>query len=268
MSLFDNTKGIFEENVDATFKAFYKDFGLEKYPHKIIGSAGKKEVSGDIDIAVSKITADDADTKLRSFCADVKIQPGIGVVSCAYPIADDQKTVWAKKQSGETVQIDLMLTENIFLADFIYWAPVSKFSKYGGAQRSALLMAVAKAAHFTVIDSSWDIWLKRDITSTWTRYILDRHGLSLALQTNRAKDGKHLKKPVTKERMVVSTVPTTICEILLGTQDIGVTDSFEKLYSYMHTSSFGGFNKLEYIAKHAILMLHKGDFEIPKELTF
>ncbi len=262
MSLFENTSPINLENVDKTIENFKKKFEMDKYPSKVIGSAGKKDVSGDIDIAVSKVAEEEAVLILNTFCffPEVKVQTGIGIVSCSFPIQNIDG-----KQEGKYVQIDLMLTENIFLADYLYWAPGSKFSKYGGAQRSAFLMAIAKVINFTVLETFWDIYLKEEFPSKWTRYILDRKGLSLALQSNRDKDSRILSKPKTLERMLITTSPTTINEILLVGIDIGITDSFEKLW--VHTKKIYP-NKFDKICKEAILMLHKNDDVIPKELLF
>jgi hypothetical protein len=115
----------------------------------LVGSAGKRDYSGDIDIAISipellkygYDSYEDLHKKMLSQTTGVfhnKFKVGCYKV----PIKGDSKNGY--------VQVDFMYTTNPEWAKFAYFAPDSTKSKYKGAVRTALLMATA-----SVLDNSY-----------------------------------------------------------------------------------------------------------------
>lgn len=110
----------------------------------LIGSAGKRPESGDIDIAIdikelpkygydTYLDLHDKMTKQTTGKFHKKFKVGVYKV----PIKGDEKNGF--------VQVDFMYVNNPEWAKFAFYAPDSSKSKYKGAVRTALLMGVIEA---------------------------------------------------------------------------------------------------------------------------
>lgn len=111
----------------------------------LVGSSGKVDVSGDLDIAINinKYVPFKIHSRLeQKLGEDYAIyNKGTRIGSYAIPIGD-----------GYRVQVDLMFVEDVEWAQFAYFSAGSK-SKYKGAVRTILLSAVASALDEQGIDT-------------------------------------------------------------------------------------------------------------------
>jgi hypothetical protein len=114
---------------------------------RLLGSVGKVQQSGDIDIAVTPHEHDQAKKYLNASKISFKEMPGIKVTSFGAPIAGDRK-------KGH-VQVDLMIGEPETLS-FGYHSPGEE-SKYKGVYRTSLLTVATKAKSQFIYGSSDDL---------------------------------------------------------------------------------------------------------------
>ena len=150
-----------QENVADTLKSINKvllpKLNLKPNQVRSLGSTGKKnpgEQSGDIDLAIDtkaivannkwnvkdkKDVVELIEKIVKRVSKDVNASPGFGIVSLAFPIANTDG-----KQKGESVQLDLMLTDNLDYTSFAFHSPRSSESKYKGYYRNFLLSAISK----------------------------------------------------------------------------------------------------------------------------
>jgi hypothetical protein len=132
-----NVVRINKNDIPATIKYVSKVSGIpvsDMYP---LGSVGKQDTSGDIDLAIDvrKHDAKSAHAKMVKALGDDAgtYNPGTKVGSYAVPI---------KGTSDDMVQVDFMFVENPTWAQFAYFSAGDK-SKYKGQIRNLLLAGVA-----------------------------------------------------------------------------------------------------------------------------
>ncbi len=112
----------------------------------LLGSSGKKEVSGDIDIAVNYTTTiygnkNDLASRLENVLTQLNIEynnrvnTGFSMFHIGMPIHN---------MKDQICQVDLMFVTDLNYAQFKYHAPYPENSKYNGAMRSMLLNAFLK----------------------------------------------------------------------------------------------------------------------------
>lgn len=140
-----------KDDIEPTLRYVSQISGIPFDDLHLIGSAGKGETSGDIDVAVDinlhtpfKIH----DRMLRHLNVDDSktfgiYNKGTRVGSYAVPIRGIEKG---------NVQVDLMFTDNIEWAQFAYFS-AGENSKYKGAVRAVLLSAIAASLDETGTDA-------------------------------------------------------------------------------------------------------------------
>jgi hypothetical protein len=102
---------------------------------KMMGSAGHKPDSGDIDFGLRDVDVDeDLADKVKSKFPDneVKFMKGLEVLSISWPIEGDEKK--------GMVQVDVIPIKNEAWTDFVYKFPAG--SKYSSSHRNWLLAAI------------------------------------------------------------------------------------------------------------------------------
>lgn len=130
------------DDIPATVHHVSKITGIPVDDLHPLGSVGKTEDSGDIDLGVDA-TEYDAEAIHSRLCDELgddycSYNKGTKVASYAFPIAGDV--------SKGLVQVDLMYTPNPTWAKFAYHSPGTT-SQYKGAVRALLLMGVAATFH-------------------------------------------------------------------------------------------------------------------------
>lgn len=215
-----------QENVAKTLKSFYSKvlpvLRITKNDTAVLGSTGKKlpgGSSGDIDIAVSrpalvKNGLGIADSDIFAYvvhCAkklgvSFKPMPGLGIVSIAWPIENVDG-----KQEGKTVQVDLMLTDNLNMTKWGMYSAHEKEQPYKGAVRNLILYWIANVVDYKALkrESDKDTEFEKDLFDT-------QRGLFRLKQSYYDDKGKLSNKKKTIFRKLISDDPDAIIKILLG----------------------------------------------------
>lgn len=287
----DGVTRINQENVAATVQSIQSNLlpllRLTKNDIRVIGSTGKKNPggsSGDIDIAISltamaesgtfsNITFDSSQATiievvhrigeiLKKKYDRVFEMPGIGIVSVAYPIANTDK-----KQPGEFVQVDLMITDDLDYTAFAYWGPGEAESKYKGLYRNIALFSIAGEVNRKVLTKCTDAD-GCEIPETWSRYWFDMNrGLMKGIQSIKGTKGL-LKNPKAISKDTVTRVPIEIVKFLLGgTFDLSDVNSFETIYKAVMSGAFAHKQHRGAIIKAMKDSCIKNGFPLPDELT-
>lgn len=129
------TVRIQKKSVLPTVKFLEKITGLSLIDN-ILGSAGKAETSGDIDIAIdaAKYNKEDLVARLKAYSPDAQVKKTGISVHFRCPIEGNPK--------NNFVQIDFMFMNDMNFAKWIY-SPQGK-SKYKNAVRTFLMASIAK----------------------------------------------------------------------------------------------------------------------------
>jgi len=212
------------DEIEPTLDNLEKILGID-LKNNVLGSVGKKEFSGDIDIAL-QIDAED----IPAFVEKLKNIPEVldiaksSVIMTKVKIADydPNKKVEGKPRTG-FVQVDFMPGDPGWLKTF-YHAPHEKDSKYKGVFRNILVSSIA--AHLDRKDSEQKIADGRAMQSE--RYMWSpTDGLVKVLRTpepNKKGDG-YTKKNNNKIIDGPYKDPNEIADVLK-------LDSADDLYSY------------------------------------
>ena len=215
---------IHTDEIEPTLDNLEKILGID-LKNNTLGSVGKKEFSGDIDVAL-EIAPDD----IPAFLEKLKNIPEVldiaksSVIMTKVKIAnyDPNKTVEGKPRTGY-VQVDFMPGDPGWLKTF-YHAPHEKDSKYKGVFRNILVSSIA--AHLDRKDSEQKISDGRAVQSE--RYMWSpTDGLVRIVRTpepNKKGDG-YTKKNNNKIIAGPYKNPDEIADVLK-------LDSADDLYSY------------------------------------
>jgi hypothetical protein len=139
----DGVGAIHIDEIEPTLDSLEKILGID-LKNNVLGSVGKKEFSGDIDIAL-EIAPED----IPAFVDKLKNIPEVldiaksSVIMTKVKIADydPNKQVQGKPRTGY-VQVDFMPGDPGWLKTF-YHAPHEKDSKYKGVFRNILMSSIA-----------------------------------------------------------------------------------------------------------------------------
>ena len=155
-----------KENIPATLQLLenkvFIPLGIKRSSWDIIGSTGKKSVSGDIDIAIDinavlKETNSESEQefaqKIIAQCEKLnwptnnRINSGSKMIHLGIPIFN---------QKNEMVQVDLMIANDMKFTKFKYFSPSEEESKYKGALRSILIDCILKYATLEAAEDATD----------------------------------------------------------------------------------------------------------------
>lgn len=142
-----NTGTINRDDIEGTLQYLYQLTDIPVDHLYLLGSAGKADVSNDLDIAVCAFHYDP--TPIHEYLTSLLPEKcavhnkGTGVYSYAIEICGDMTKGF--------VQVDLMFVENVRWARFAYFSDPTN-SKYKGAVRTMLLMGVASTLNDPDVD--------------------------------------------------------------------------------------------------------------------
>lgn len=248
-----NVQKIAQNNVQPTLdkfyqvlKGFYKNLQWDDTIFKL-GSTGKKDFSGDLDIGIdfNAIQKSDEETVLDQiqnlfiYLYNEDISPEIKVnnisndmIHLAYPQYNEDG-----QQIGKNVQIDILLTPNKKFTLFYMYSPAQNETAYKGAHRNQLFRAITKAISYkplkTIEKNGQDVvvqWEQQDMTSK---------GLYWQKKTLVDQNGNWLKYKDTDEDLIesyakvldeelISGDPTEVINLLVGDYQFEQINSFEK----------------------------------------
>ena len=262
-----------QENVEKTLNSVYSKLlpllGLNTSDTALLGSTGKKlpgGSSGDMDLAISKSKLmhdhglDEKQlipfivSKVKKLGIDFKPMPGLGIVSVAWPIENIDG-----KQDGKTVQLDLMLSDNVNMTKWGMYSAHEKEQPYKGAVRNLILYWIANVVDYKALkrEADKDTEFEKDVFDT-------QRGLFRLKQSYYDKNGKLSSKKKTIFRKLISDDPDAIVKILLGdnykSSDIlTVSDAWDALMS----PDFPYKDYRKTIVKNIVNDLQKHGFDYP-----
>lgn len=241
-NLFNDTSPIAKEFVEPTIRNFTNNYlaaigisDIDAQKAALIGSAGKKDVSSDIDMLISmewvasyfSIAMADVPTKLQTITSQkgfrFKYIAGLKILSIDYPIANGEGNV----------QIDLMLTNAIGLHSYIF-----EYDEDTGNVLSLIKLFLFKAiaANIKTDVIKWHNKAKKLPEITEQYRFLQNIGVVLQRKINSYVDNKLIKSQYDPtSQVVVSNSPEQIVSFLLGenvtTQNIAsIGDLFDAFY--------------------------------------
>lgn len=210
-----NRKNV-EKTADGFIEKISKVLKISPKDMSVIGSAGKKDKSGDIDIGVGKVSNQrefltKAQTILNQKDIENAVNFGLNEISVRWPIENVDG-----QQKGEFVQIDLMPTTSL---DFIKWgtyAPAQEDSKYKGVVRNLLLCDIAGFTDVKVLKT--DTIDGKETPVEVERYVLSTvDGLYRRVRSFAGKKpGTIVKTPKTLSSKFITDDPDKIVKLLFG----------------------------------------------------
>jgi len=233
---------------NSVIKDISKTFKLTSGDFKPLGSTGKKkkgDFSGDIDMAIDagKIGAnfnlkfnevqDFIYKKIKSKFNNVVNSKGFGIISFLYPIP----------KSDEYGQVDLMLSDNLELTNFMFHSPdfTKNESKYKGLYRNIIFTNIIKYIDTGDVNKYFEDGKDKGEVAEFSKYSLTgKDGLMKQIKSYRGKNGK-VKNPKTLKgsNQIITQVPIEIVKFVLGDDaTIESVQSFETIYKIMNKSSF------------------------------
>lgn len=274
----DGVSRINQENVDKTVKTVYSKllplFGLTKNDVALLGSTGKKlpgGSSGDMDLAVSKKKLmeengiDEKDlipfivSKVKKLGVNFKPMPGLGIVSIAWPISNVDG-----KQKNNTVQLDLMLSDNINMTSWGMYSAHEKEQPYKGAVRNLIMYWIANVVDYKSLKQEIDeLGNKKD--TEFEKDVLDvQRGLFRLKQSYYSPSGKISKSKKTVFRKLISDDPDTITKTLFG-QNYKSSDilTVKGAWDAFMSPDFPYKKYRNKIVKNLIKDLQKNNFDYP-----
>jgi hypothetical protein len=263
-----------KESVEGILEYVSQVSGIPQEDLHPVGSTGKAETSGDIDVAVdvNKYTPMRVHDKIsRNIGEDYAVfNTGTKVGSYAIPIGANYR-----------VQVDLMFVENVEWAKFSYFSAGDK-SKYKGAVRTILLSAVAAALEepgvdaFHYVDGELIVRVGRamDLTKGMKRVFQMRphkkygEGYVKALQHVDPEEIRQMHPDLEfDDNDIVVSDPLEVVQILFGpgTRPANV-DTAEEVLDLINRFQPGKRKKILDIAKIRARDLARKGFDLPEEL--
>lgn len=250
--VFDGTEEVLRAEVDDiesdVRKRLFVPLGIEDKA-KRIGSAGHKDVSGDIDFGVSDIDLEILYDKIQDKFKDLGVNfiKGIEVLSVSWPF------------DGKHVQIDMIPIYDDKWSYFIYKFPIG--SKYKSAHRNWMLMAILST-------------IKNDIKKdedgnviSYSGYILNLNKGIFSMNKNYIGKTKILKHGKIENEKLLTTDPTEAVRMIFGDEyspeDV---ETFEQCARIIRNSDFRWKDRVEDIKENLVRFLNRAGLEVPKNM--
>lgn len=217
--------------------------GIRSNNASVLGSIRNKNPqrpSGDIDFAVDKkvlcLRNNVQDPfsfvvqKMKQVSPEVKDLRSMGIVSAAIPMFDGNGHVIADKFA----QLDIMLVDNVKMAEWFYYSPSHLQSKYKGVYRTIFLSVIASIVRMTVTK------YYQETPVIWNRLFLEPSGLYFGSQT--ILSPKTHRPTVTRRTLnkeLVTDVPSEVLKEILGPMaGMRDTESFERILTFIRSDKF------------------------------
>jgi len=190
-------------------KNFFIPAGIK---YAILGSAGKKETSGDIDIGVCPRSAIHLAVSIEKFLPKIKKKffKGMNMLSIKYPIVYGNPRIeydggsWIRQKKW--VQIDLMITDDL------------KYTKFGYARDKFATLLLSKISTIVLPFDTEEIDDGIGGYRLTNRfYFANSHGLVTGIKKQKYNTGTLAKKGVYSDKRALKD-PKRIIDILFGPQ--------------------------------------------------
>jgi len=279
----DITNKIARENIQPTID-FFEDIVFK--PLKItkdcwtaeIGSTGKKEFSGDIDIAINyneikQLTDLKTDTEIDEKIKEQLIKNGIEFVT---KNGINIRIPLQGSQIGEYAQMDLFKTSNIEFTKFAKFGPSPTESKYKGAIRSEILRQMLKIVSLKAAEElDNETYTAPDgiiyPAKKFTQYSFCNDGLYKTYKSFIGKRGGTLTNPLDlKDKTeLITQCPQEMIDIIFGKGKYVPSDfnSFESIWNnVLFNKNFPYKDKINQIILRTKNILEKNKMQIPQEM--
>jgi len=287
---FDDVSSIIAQYQKPTFEKFkpkiFKELGLTDDDWRPLGSTFKRKkdtASGDLDFAVNglavgakfKIGFEDVLDKIEEV-AD-KVFPkyksskniGLGVICIKFPQYDEKG-----KETDLFVQIDLMVVDDLDLAEFVYHSPdfSKNESKYKGLFRNSLIHAILN--HIDIEDNEEYYQDEYEgkysgMVKAFKKYSLTAgDGLKMQTKSYEGKKGRKKNAAIVREHdKLISKNVDEITKLILGPDATKIDiNSVESIWDYMFTDKFAHKHNRDKIIETYIEFLSRRGFPIPEEV--
>ena len=252
---------IVEENVYPTISMYLKDV-LNKIQYNnwmLVGSAGKKNISGDIDLAFdTDLSIQEVSSILETLGIEHKV--GLGF-----------KQIWTKfdqynarlDKIDKTVQIDLIFG-NVKWLSFAYHSPISLATKYTAHHAKVLTAAIIRYAKNEQLPDGGI----RTYVINWDSGIYHKSRYSYI--SKRGKNKGQIKEKQIKSKYPICTSPECVAKLL--TEELKVTwtvDDLKNTFEYIWKKTCKSFDDetLIKIVDYVTTALNKRNgYDVPKEL--
>jgi hypothetical protein len=140
---FSDVGTIHISEIEPTLHWMEEKFGLSNLEDRVLGSVGKTEYSGDIDVAIDSKAVDPEEfsTMLRTKLGNQSVTGVAGNITARVPIANYDKTKDGRQPRTGFVQVDFLPGDPAWLKTFFH-SPGDE-SKFKGIHRNMALTAVS-----------------------------------------------------------------------------------------------------------------------------
>ena len=268
---FSDVGTIHISEIEPTLHWMEKEFGLSNLNDRVLGSVGKTEYSGDIDVAIDSKSVDPTEfsTMLRKKLGDQSVTGVAGNITIRAPIANYDASKDGRQPRTGFVQVDFLPGDPAWLKTFFH-SPGDK-SKFKGIHRNMAITAVANSLGMKGTKEQDDF--DRPVSSVRWQWGL-KHGLVKVRKSSRKnkKTGKWIKKQDTEILGEPVTDARKIAQVLFkgkaGAESLNsmetILDAAKKAYSP---------KELDAIHRQLAQTLSYGnvdmitDYDIPKEVA-
>lgn len=253
----ETTRRILKDEVHRTVKDIEERLlrFLKIKEHKVLGSAGHKPDSGDIDIGVKDFIVDDAvvsAVKVQFPDYECKWMKGLEVLSVSWPIK-------GKKDNG-FVQVDIIPIKNESWTDFVYKFPED--SKYSSSHRNWMIAAIVSV-------------IEEDVKKNDDGEVLECSGYMFKLNDGLwkvrksfvGKDGKVIKTYKKLNERKITDDPRQFVKFVFGERtEPEEVETLESCLDIINSSNFKWRNNLEDIKEKYKTFLDRVSLRHPPEL--
>lgn len=231
---------IHKSELESTLNKLSDLIKMPKIKDSLLGSAGKKEFSGDIDIG---IPVENKNSMVKMLEKKFKnIRKTGGIVSVMMPIQGYSSDIACEGLRTGSVQIDFMFEDPEWLK-FYFYSPSQEESKYKGAHRNLAIAALARHIDKNI---SEDIDAYGRPTEE-ERYIFSpKNGLHRIKKSSMQHEGKTLKTLHVESISEPIKNPIEISKILFGTKSTKPFTSLESIIEAIEKKYDSEFAKTVY----------------------
>lgn len=209
-----------------------------------LGSTGKKQQSGDIDLAINVLLLPDKKISkvLKKIYSYTKFNTNIEVI--INPVSKDMlQFAFPVKQTGQFVQIDLLLTAKPTFTKWYMFSPEPSKTKYKAAHRNELLRAIPKTLTLNQIeykDNQLVVWTQEDINYTGVYYqtqtLIDSEGNRLMYKNTQLLLPEYAK--IRQQQLITSSPLKTYQRYIGSFVDPYSIETFEQLLATLKSKQF------------------------------
>lgn len=277
---FTNVTPIKKEYIQSTIEKFIKQILVPTYkifPDSNIifplGSTGKKEQSGDIDLAINVLLLPQKRISkvLKTIYSYTKFHTDINVI--INPISNDMlQFAYPVKETGQFVQIDLLLTNKPTFTKWYMFSPDPRKTKYKAAHRNQLLRAIPKTLTLNQLeykDNQLVAWTQQDINYTGVYYqtqtLIDTNGNRLKYKDTQLLLPEYAK--IKDQELITSSPIKTYQRYISSEISPYSVQTFEDLLNILYSKQFKFKEDLDDILYTAAKMFkNNSKLEFPSQL--